>query len=102
VQVKANARALGAKLSELGYKLVTGGTDNHLVMWDLRPEVLLLPHILWSRVSVAVRVLLARGWLSKTNDCCLRSYRSSSKVFILIANLDNNVGAGITKKPAAV
>jgi len=36
--VKANARALGAKLSELGYKLVTGGTDNHLVMWDLRPE----------------------------------------------------------------
>lgn len=37
-QVKANASALGARLSKLGYKLVTGGTDNHLVMWDLRPE----------------------------------------------------------------
>jgi glycine hydroxymethyltransferase len=37
-QVKANARAIGAKLSKLGYKLVTDGTDNHLVMWDLRPE----------------------------------------------------------------
>ncbi len=39
LQVKANARAIGAKLSQLGYKLVTDGTDNHLVMWDLRPEV---------------------------------------------------------------
>ena len=38
-QVKANARALGEKLKSLGYKLVTGGTENHLVMWDLRPEV---------------------------------------------------------------
>jgi glycine hydroxymethyltransferase len=37
-QVKANARALGARLVKHGYKLVTGGTDNHLVLWDLRPE----------------------------------------------------------------
>jgi len=37
-QVVANARALGASLSSNGYKLVTGGTDNHLVLWDLRPE----------------------------------------------------------------
>ena len=22
---------------EYGYKLQTGGTDNHLVLWDLRP-----------------------------------------------------------------
>lgn len=38
-QVKANACALGEKLKSLGYTLVTGGTENHLVMWDLRPEV---------------------------------------------------------------
>lgn len=23
-----------------GYKLVTGGTDNHLILWDLRPEAI--------------------------------------------------------------
>jgi len=36
-QVVANARALGAVVTAAGYKLVTGGTDNHLVLWDLRP-----------------------------------------------------------------
>lgn len=37
-QVITNAQALGAALTGHGYKLVTGGTDNHLVLWDLRPE----------------------------------------------------------------
>ncbi|KAI6016193.1 serine hydroxymethyltransferase-domain-containing protein [Pisolithus marmoratus] len=36
-QVIANARTLGSALHEYGYKLQTGGTDNHLVLWDLRP-----------------------------------------------------------------
>ncbi|KAI6121979.1 glycine hydroxymethyltransferase [Pisolithus sp. B1] len=36
-QVIANARTLGSALIEYGYKLQTGGTDNHLVLWDLRP-----------------------------------------------------------------
>ncbi|KAH8817681.1 glycine hydroxymethyltransferase [Flagelloscypha sp. PMI_526] len=36
-QVIANARALAASLVENGYKLQTNGTDNHLVLWDLRP-----------------------------------------------------------------
>merc|ERR1712157_299391 len=36
-QVRANASALATKLSSKDYKLVTGGTDNHLVLWDLRP-----------------------------------------------------------------
>jgi glycine hydroxymethyltransferase len=36
-QVIANARALAAALVAHGYKLQTSGTDNHLVLWDLRP-----------------------------------------------------------------
>jgi len=36
-QVKANAKALGQALVELGHKLVTDGTDNHLLLWNLRP-----------------------------------------------------------------
>eukprot|EP01116_Phalansterium_solitarium_P006258 TRINITY_DN18565_c0_g1_i1.p1 TRINITY_DN18565_c0_g1~~TRINITY_DN18565_c0_g1_i1.p1 ORF type:complete len:491 (-),score=190.51 TRINITY_DN18565_c0_g1_i1:223-1545(-) len=35
-QVKKNAAALAAKLIELGYSVVTNGTDNHIVLWDLR------------------------------------------------------------------
>ena len=35
--VKANARALAAALQSKGYKIVTGGTDNHMVLWDARP-----------------------------------------------------------------
>merc|ERR1711939_928133 len=37
-QVKKNAKALAAYLMSNGYKLVTDGTDNHLVLWDLRPN----------------------------------------------------------------
>jgi glycine hydroxymethyltransferase len=35
-QVIANAQALGDALMERGYKLVTSGTDNHLLLVDLR------------------------------------------------------------------
>jgi len=37
-QVKANAKALGKYLTEFGYEMVTGGTDNHLLLWNLRPK----------------------------------------------------------------
>jgi glycine hydroxymethyltransferase len=36
-QVIENARALADTLVTKGYKLQTNGTDNHLVLWDLRP-----------------------------------------------------------------
>lgn len=35
-QVINNARALADALVKKGYKLATGGTDNHLVLWDVR------------------------------------------------------------------
>ena len=37
-QVVANARALAAALIERGYKLVSGGTDNHLLLLDLTKQ----------------------------------------------------------------
>lgn len=38
VQVKANCAALASRMSEHGYSLVSGGTDNHLILVDLRPS----------------------------------------------------------------
>ena len=36
-QVKRNAVVLADSLRAFGYKIVTDGTDNHLVLWDARP-----------------------------------------------------------------
>ena len=37
-QVVANCKALAEALMSMGHALATGGTDNHLVLWDLRPH----------------------------------------------------------------
>jgi glycine hydroxymethyltransferase len=37
IQIRKNAVALADALKSYGYKLVTDGTVNHLVLWDLRP-----------------------------------------------------------------
>jgi len=37
-QVLKNAKAMAEKLLELNYSLVSGGTDNHLVLVNLRPK----------------------------------------------------------------
>merc|ERR1711933_389716 len=36
--VVTNARTLAETLKEKGHKLASDGTDNHLVLWDLRPH----------------------------------------------------------------
>ncbi|KAH9625593.1 hypothetical protein KSS87_017068, partial [Heliosperma pusillum] len=36
-QVKRNAKALAVALKQRRCKIVTDGTDNHLLLWDLRP-----------------------------------------------------------------
>ena len=38
VQIVSNAKALAARLAMLGYRIVSGGTDNHLLLVDLRPK----------------------------------------------------------------
>ena len=38
-QVRANAQAAADQLvTKHGYTLATGGTDNHLILWDLKPQ----------------------------------------------------------------
>jgi len=37
-QVIVNSQVLAATLMEKGHKVATDGTDNHLVLWDLRPH----------------------------------------------------------------
>eukprot|EP00898_Chlorokybus_atmophyticus_P001969 jgi/Chlat1/2773/Chrsp187S02949 len=60
-QVIKNCAAMAARLQEKGYKLVSGGTDNHLILVDLRPTgvdgaraeaVLDLAHITLNKNSV--------------------------------------------------
>ena len=36
-RVVENARTLASELQKLGFRIVTGGTDNHLLLIDLRP-----------------------------------------------------------------
>jgi glycine hydroxymethyltransferase len=36
-QVVKNSQAMAARLAEHGYRIVSGGTDNHLMLVDLRP-----------------------------------------------------------------
>jgi len=37
-QIIKNAQALAAKLAEHGYRIISGGTDNHVFMVDVRPQ----------------------------------------------------------------
>jgi glycine hydroxymethyltransferase len=37
-QVVLNAKALAAGIAKHGYRIVSGGTDNHLMLVDLRPK----------------------------------------------------------------
>lgn len=37
-QIVSNAKALANQLSRQGYRIVSGGTDNHLMLVDLRPQ----------------------------------------------------------------
>lgn len=34
--VRANASAMGERLTSHGYKMCTGGTVNHMLLWDMR------------------------------------------------------------------
>ena len=55
-QVVANAKALAESLKKFGFKLLTGGTDNHLLIIDLRSQYIDASTISASTLSIAERV----------------------------------------------
>jgi glycine hydroxymethyltransferase len=76
-QVKANAVAIGNALMKKGYKMVTDGTENHLVLWDLRPLGLT------GRVGSIFRgIYLKLRGLSVICDGCL--YRKTCVVMVVV------------------
>jgi len=54
-----NNKALAAQLTKCGYMLCTGGTDNHLILWDLRP--LGLTGSKFEKVAEAAHISLNRN-----------------------------------------
>merc|ERR1712054_436125 len=58
-QVCANAKALASALKAKGHKLASDGTDNHLVLWDLRPHGLTGGKV--EKVCEAVSISLNRN-----------------------------------------
>ena len=55
-QVVSNAKTLASELVNYGYRLQTDGTDNHLILWDLRPSGVCVPgHLRGADVRLARR-----------------------------------------------
>ena len=54
-QIVSNARRLSAELLERGYRLVSGGTDNHLMLVDLRQQGL---------TGAQAEVILDKAWIT--------------------------------------
>jgi len=54
-QIVSNARRLAAELLEKGYRLVSGGTDNHLMLVDLRKKEL---------TGAQAEVTLDKAWIT--------------------------------------
>merc|ERR1719356_828669 len=58
-QIVENTKILGEVLMSKGYKLATNGTDNHLLLWDLRPHGLTGSKL--EKVCDAVSITLNRN-----------------------------------------
>merc|ERR1711976_882419 len=58
-QVIANSKALAAEMQSKGHKLAGDGTDNHLVLWDVRPHGLTGSKV--EKVCEAVSISLNRN-----------------------------------------
>ncbi|KAK4354800.1 hypothetical protein RND71_026994 [Anisodus tanguticus] len=103
-KVVSNCRALASRLMELGYKLVSGGTDNHLVLVDLRPlgldgarveKILDMASITLNKNSVAGdKSALVPGGI-RIGSPAMTTRGFSEKEFVAVADLINE-GVQIT------
>ncbi|KAL3321733.1 hypothetical protein AABB24_039373 [Solanum stoloniferum] len=103
-KVVSNCRALASRLMELGYKLVSGGTDNHLVLVDLRPlgtdgarveKILDMASITLNKNSVAGdKSALVPGGI-RIGSPAMTTRGFSEKEFVTVADLINE-GVQIT------
>jgi glycine hydroxymethyltransferase len=57
--VVENCRSLAETLCDLGYTLISGGSDNHLILWDLRPQG--LTGNKFEKICDAVRITLNKN-----------------------------------------
>ena len=73
-----NSKAMADRFAELEYKLVSGGTENHLLVLDLRPKgvdgsrverVLEMAHIAVNKNTVPGRALLSDSELQDNQGC---------------------------------
>lgn len=73
-QIVKNAQRLGEKLIERGYKIVTGGTDVHLLLVDLRPNGITgaRAEYILEEVSIAVNKNTVPGDKSAMNPSGVR------------------------------
>merc|ERR1711865_248298 len=80
-QIRANAQALAKFLIGKGYKLTTEGTENHLMLWDLRPlgltgskveKVFEMAHITLGEEANAAKInaLKARSRAGRASSSC--------------------------------
>eukprot|EP01134_Creolimax_fragrantissima_P002645 CFRG2645T1 len=95
-QVIANMQACSNRLVEHGYTLVTGGTDNHCCLWDVRPQGLTGSKLekLFDLVSITINKnsvpkdtsALSPGGV-RLGACALTSRGFVEKDFVEVADL---------------
>lgn len=91
-QVKKNAVACADQLKSHGYKLVTDGTENHLVLWDLRPTGFTggKAQELFDEVSITLNKNAVHGDKSAMNPGTpmqlLPSFPFPCPVYLLVSN----------------
>jgi len=73
-QVKKNAKALEVEFKNMGYKLVTDGTDNHMVLLDLKPQALDGARVeaILEQVNIACNKNTTPGDKSALSPCGIR------------------------------
>ena len=125
-QVIVNAKSLSKTLSDLGYNIVSGGTDNHLLLIDLRNKnitgkdaerVLGLSKItvnknmvpfddqspfVTSGIRIGTPAITTRGLLEDDMDFVAESIDSSIKYHdneSMLAEIGNNVEAQMIDRP---